>query len=193
MAERRPELLDAALSVIVERGYRGATLDAVAARAGVTKPVIYSVFSNRDAFFAALLDREEQRALTAIAAAMPASGALAGSDRAALRRSVATGIAGLLRAVEHDPSPWRLILAATEATPGPVRERIHRDRGLIYEGVHRLVADGLAAAGADGLDAGLLAHALFGAVERLIRLAAEKPGVVDPDRAGDVIVALLST
>lgn len=191
MDERRTELLDAALEVVVVRGFAGATLDAVAARAGVTKPVIYSAFTDRDAFFAALLDREEQRAMVAVTAAMPDLAGLATATPARLRATVADGVAGLIRAVRHDPAPWRLILTDPAVTPPAVARRIRRDRGLILDAVEALVERGLAIAGIRRLDPELLAHALFAAVERLVRLAAERPDIITPERAGSTIAALL--
>ena len=46
-------LIDAALEVISETGFAGATLDAIARRAGVTRGSIYSNFADRDALFVA--------------------------------------------------------------------------------------------------------------------------------------------
>jgi len=48
-AESRPEeILQAALEVLGENGYRATRLDDVAARAGVTKPLIYHYFQSKD-------------------------------------------------------------------------------------------------------------------------------------------------
>ncbi len=50
-AKRRSQLVDAAMSVFASEGYQKTTMDAVAARAGVTKPVLYQHFpSKRDLF-----------------------------------------------------------------------------------------------------------------------------------------------
>ncbi|MDT7633226.1 MAG: hypothetical protein QOI50_5156, partial [Pseudonocardiales bacterium] len=40
-AQRRTQLLDAALRLVVTRGHNAVTMDAVAEQVGVTKPVIY--------------------------------------------------------------------------------------------------------------------------------------------------------
>src|SRR5438045_3350559 len=68
---RRPLVLDAAFAVFLERGYAAASMDAIAERAGVTKPVVYACFESKEALFAALMEREEQRVLAQIAAALP--------------------------------------------------------------------------------------------------------------------------
>lgn len=54
----RRALLKAAGDLIREVGYEGATLEAIAARAGMTRGAIYGNFANRDGLFAAVaLDR----------------------------------------------------------------------------------------------------------------------------------------
>ena len=66
---RRPEVLDAALKLFLERGYQGTSMEAIARAAGVTKPVVYACFPGKDELFRALLAREEERILGEIQAA----------------------------------------------------------------------------------------------------------------------------
>ncbi|MCB1403094.1 MAG: TetR family transcriptional regulator, partial [Rhodobacteraceae bacterium] len=55
-AERsRRAILDAALEEFSELGHAGARIDAIAARAGVSKPLIYSYFGDKDALYMAAL------------------------------------------------------------------------------------------------------------------------------------------
>ncbi len=54
-ARTRQSLLDAAASVFAERGYHGATLDAIAERAGLSKGSVYHNFSSKHELFATLL------------------------------------------------------------------------------------------------------------------------------------------
>jgi AcrR family transcriptional regulator len=186
--ERRPQLLDAALETILERGYGGATLELIAKRAGVSKPVIYAVFSDRDAVLGALLDREEARVLSAITGALPPLEAVA--QRPDLNRLIAEGVARLLRIVAAEPAPWQLIFTESESTPEAVRSRIARDRGLIHDGLRELMRRGLPATGREDLNPDLLAHAFFAVVERFARLAAAGDATPDPDAAGAVVAAL---
>jgi AcrR family transcriptional regulator len=51
----RRRLLDSALQVFAERGYAGASLDEVAAAAGLTKGAIYSNFASKDELFFAMM------------------------------------------------------------------------------------------------------------------------------------------
>ena len=52
----RAKLLDAAREVFVGTGYRRATLDSIAARAGFTKGAVYWHFPNKQALFLALVE-----------------------------------------------------------------------------------------------------------------------------------------
>ena len=53
----RGQLLTAARRAFLERGYAGATLDAIADEAGFTKGVVYSHFAGKSDLFLALLER----------------------------------------------------------------------------------------------------------------------------------------
>jgi AcrR family transcriptional regulator len=60
--EHRREVLDAARRTFLDRGYHGASIDAIALAAGFTKGVVYSQFGSKDDLFLALLaERIEQR------------------------------------------------------------------------------------------------------------------------------------
>ena len=56
-SERRAQLLDAALGVFVETGYHSAAMDDIAARAGVSKPVLYQHFPGKLELYLALIDQ----------------------------------------------------------------------------------------------------------------------------------------
>ncbi|WP_200942541.1 TetR/AcrR family transcriptional regulator [Knoellia sp. Soil729] len=55
-SERRAQLLVAAQSVFVERGYHAAAMDDIAEHAGVSKPVLYQHFPGKLELYLALLD-----------------------------------------------------------------------------------------------------------------------------------------
>jgi AcrR family transcriptional regulator len=52
---RERAILDAALKVFAAAGYTGASMDAVAAEAGVTKPTLYSYFPSKESLFQAMM------------------------------------------------------------------------------------------------------------------------------------------
>ncbi|MGP3771996.1 TetR/AcrR family transcriptional regulator [Streptomyces sp. SDT5-1] len=58
--ERRAEILRAALDVIAERGYRGASLAAVAERVGLTQQGLLHHFPTKEALLVAVLEERDQ-------------------------------------------------------------------------------------------------------------------------------------
>ncbi|MFJ9897480.1 TetR/AcrR family transcriptional regulator [Streptomyces sp. NPDC091280] len=59
-AERRAEIVRAALEVIAERGYRGASLAAVAERVGLTQQGLLHHFPTKDALLVAVLEERDR-------------------------------------------------------------------------------------------------------------------------------------
>lgn len=58
--ERRAEILRAAFEVIAERGYRGATLSAVAERVGLTQQGLLHYFPTKEALLVAVLEKRDE-------------------------------------------------------------------------------------------------------------------------------------
>jgi AcrR family transcriptional regulator len=56
--ERHQQLLDVGLGLFAERGFDGASMEEVASRAGVSKPVVYEHFGSKDGLYAEVVDRE---------------------------------------------------------------------------------------------------------------------------------------
>src|ERR1700726_4704350 len=69
--QRREQLIDAALTVILEQGYSGVSIEAVARTAGVTRPVVYDHFPNLGRLLHALVEREERYALEQLEQVVP--------------------------------------------------------------------------------------------------------------------------
>jgi AcrR family transcriptional regulator len=68
-AERERQILDAAVAVFSERGYANASMDAVAERVGVTKPVVYTHYGSKEGLFLACVSRIRSALLEATSAA----------------------------------------------------------------------------------------------------------------------------
>jgi AcrR family transcriptional regulator len=185
-AERREQLLDAALTVIAKRGYGGVSMEAVAREAGVTKPVVYDLFSNLGELLTALLEREEQRALAQLAEVMPSEPA---SDPDEL---VVSGFIAFLSSVASSPTSWRLILMPVEGTPAVVRDRVEENRQRIAARLEELLAWGVAARGGPtALDVELAAQGLVAVGEHLARLVLTDPQRYSPERASEFARTLL--
>jgi AcrR family transcriptional regulator len=62
-AQRRRQILDAAVRVFAERGHRSAALHEVAAMCGVTEPLLYRYFTTRKALMVAATEAATDQAL----------------------------------------------------------------------------------------------------------------------------------
>ncbi|MFJ2240831.1 TetR/AcrR family transcriptional regulator [Streptomyces sp. NPDC087859] len=184
--ERREQLLDAALAVIVSDGYDRVSIDAIAKRAGVARSVVYGAFENLDALLTALLDRQQARAFERLLRTVPDAGEL--SDPAAFASEAVRRMADMLH---QDPDTWRLILLPPGNMPVVVRDRIEADRERFRLLVERWLSLALADRSDPGLDAQVLAHALVACAEHFGRVALTEPAKFDlPRLTGQVRVIL---
>ena len=62
---KEQRILEAALKVFSESGYSGASMDAVAAEAGLTKPTLYQYFPSKDVLFESMMLQKRNDMLTA--------------------------------------------------------------------------------------------------------------------------------
>src|SRR6202012_3353058 len=125
--KRREQLIDAALSVIVEQGYEGVSIESIARVAGVTRPVIYDHFSNLGRLLQALIEREEAYALAQLDDVVPSTPQTTGEPPALF----AAGVRRFRDAVASRPNTWRIILLPPEGTPGIVREHVETNRARL--------------------------------------------------------------
>jgi AcrR family transcriptional regulator len=62
-AERREQLVEISRALFAERGLDGTSIEEIAARAGVSKPVVYEHFGGKEGLYAVVVDREVRRLL----------------------------------------------------------------------------------------------------------------------------------
>ena len=99
--ERREQLLDVGRALFAERGYDGTAVEEIAARAGVSKPVVYEHFGGKEGLYAVVVDREVQRLLDTF------TNALTG-DNSKLLLEQAT--LALLTYIEDEPNGFRILV-----------------------------------------------------------------------------------
>lgn len=73
-ADREIQLLEIAEGVLVERGYLATTVEEIAARAGITKPVIYDHFGSKDGLLQRVITRAHEELEQATVRAYAAMG-----------------------------------------------------------------------------------------------------------------------
>lgn len=180
-AQRRTELLDAALHLVVTQGHSAATMAAVADEAGVTKPVVYSLFANRAELLAALLEREQAGALAQMAAALPADLDDFAPDR--LGGQLPQLLDGVLTAVRAAPERWRCIVVEMPDMPAEFHAARARAREVAVSMVQQLTARVLTEVDAPAaLDAEITAHLVLGLLETAARLVLTDPEHFAPQR-----------
>ncbi|MEZ0066322.1 AcrR family transcriptional regulator [Streptacidiphilus sp. MAP12-20] len=131
--ERRAELLDAADRVVRREGPR-ASMNAIAAEAGITKPILYRHFGDKNGLYRALADRHSATLLDHIREALAAP-----LDR---RERVENVIDTYLGAIESAPQVYRFLAhpdpAADSLSPaGPLAPTL---RAIAAELSHAIAA-----------------------------------------------------
>ncbi|MER7174320.1 TetR/AcrR family transcriptional regulator [Streptomyces mesophilus] len=71
-AERRQQLLDIGRTLFAEKGFEGTSVEEIAAKAGVSKPVVYEHFGGKEGLYAVVVDREMQRLLDMVTSSLTA-------------------------------------------------------------------------------------------------------------------------
>lgn len=61
--QRREQLLTVSLALFAEKGFEGTSVEEIAARAKVSKPVVYEHFRGKEGMYAVIVDRELQQLL----------------------------------------------------------------------------------------------------------------------------------
>lgn len=114
--QRREQVLDAAREVFVASGYHAASMDDIADRAGVSKPVLYQHFPGKLDLYVALLDTAIDDLLEA------AKAALTGTSDNRLRVSAMTTV--YFAFVEDPGGAFRLVFESDLANEPAVRQRV---------------------------------------------------------------------
>jgi AcrR family transcriptional regulator len=146
---RRKQLLGAALEVFVASGYHAASMDDIAERAAVSKPVLYQHFPGKLELYLALLDEHtgtlEQRVRTAL------------TGTADNRERVARCIRAYFDFVDDPGGAFRLVFESDLRNDSGVRERVERSLQLSIDALADTIArdTGLARDEAELLSSGL--------------------------------------
>lgn len=134
--EAQQRLLESALTVFSEKGYEGATVREIISRAGVTRPVLYYYFENKEDLFCRLMEHWFEEIVHDMARTA------SGSD----------GVVDRLQALARDefeqarksPQVAQLVM---QVFLSPVLQRLHLDREALwrsrFEVVRRIVAEGM--------------------------------------------------
>ena len=103
--ERRQQLLDVARNLFAEKGFDGASIEEIAHRANVSKPVVYEHFGGKEGVYAVVVDREMQYLLAMMTSAL--------AEEAHPRLLLERAAVALLDYVEGSADGFRILVRAS--------------------------------------------------------------------------------
>jgi AcrR family transcriptional regulator len=151
--ERRAQLIDVGRAVFAKRGYEGASMEEIADRAKVSKPIVYEHFGGKEGIYAVIVDREMdyvvRRIVEAIAAGTP-------------RERVEQASLAFLNYVKDHPDGFAVL--SQDSPLSATRGRLSSLLNDLAERVGDIFATTFKQAGYDPKAAPIYAHALVGMV-----------------------------
>jgi AcrR family transcriptional regulator len=167
--DRNRQLVEVAEQVFAERGIAATTMEEIADRAGVTKPILYDHFGSKDGLLAAVI----ARAGSDLGAAV--EGAVAGAEGP--EDAFARGLHAYFSFMEQHRAAWMALLTetSTNSEAAEALEGIRQERA-------RFIAELIVAEveGSDAATATTYAQVVIGACERLAT-APQRGAASSPD------------
>jgi AcrR family transcriptional regulator len=150
---RRAQLVEVGRTVFAQRGYEATSVEEIAERAGISKPIVYEHFGGKEGLYAVIVDREVEHIVERITAAITS-----GSPRERLEGAALA----FLAYVKERPGGFAVLLR-----DAPASKRSGEMPALMYDLAERVGAiftDQFRKAGYDAKAAPIYAHALVGMV-----------------------------
>jgi AcrR family transcriptional regulator len=185
--EREDQILTIASEVFADDGFAMANIQAIADRAGISKPLIYNYFTSKEGLFLACIDRAGGIVADEIER-------IANEDSVGIERGMRT-LDGMFHVLEDQRHLWRLFYDRSAPTTGPVADAVghytERITKLADEGVAELMAlSGIT----DSLDVSAMTAVWMGIVDSLMRWWVEHPdesAAAMTERSGRLLSAIL--
>ena len=153
-SQRREQLLAVSRRLFAEKGFEGTSVEEIAARAEVSKPVVYEHFGGKEGIYAVVVDREVQALTAALSGALDEGG----HPKVLLER---TALA-LLSYIEASEDGFRILVrdSPVAQTTGTFASLI----GDVATAVEHLLSEEFSARGFDPRHAPMYAQMLVGMV-----------------------------
>jgi AcrR family transcriptional regulator len=183
-AAREQLILGVSGQVFAHSGYHSASMDEIAERAGVSKPMLYAYFGSKEGLYLAYVERTGRELVQRLV------GAARREDPPA--RRLRAPITEFLSFVEEYRDGWTVLFSEV-ASSRPLEDQVAQLRRQVAEAVRRMVEasipprGGPPAAASDGI-----AHAIVGAGESLANWWLEHPEV-KREQVADWYVAMVQT
>ncbi len=162
-ADRMEQTLEVAHVLFAARGFAAVTMDDIAAEVGVTKPLLYNYFGNKEHLYVACMERAGDALFATIEETVRPS-----SNPGDLLND---GLRAFFAFLDADRAAWAVLFDETLPQSGVVANRVADYRGRLLE----LVAESLLAQlpprrrDAASIEVEALSTALMGAAEALAR------------------------
>jgi AcrR family transcriptional regulator len=177
-AVREQQMLDAAVQMFSVNGYHETSMDAIAAEAQISKPMLYLYYGSKEDLFGACLNREMSRFIDVVRADID----FTQSPKALLRNTIVS----FLRYIDANRASW--IVMYTQATSSQAfAQTVREGREQIIELVGGLVRAGTRTPRAD-VEIEMMAVALVGAGEAMATRVST--GDIDVDEAAELMIDL---
>ena len=173
--ERREQLLDVGRQLFADKGFEAVTVEEIAAKAKVSKPMVYEHFGGKEGLYAVVVDREMEYVIAQISAAI--------SEGTPRDRVEAASLA-FMRYVKERPSGFAVLSRDAPVTTGLsnlLAEVAHRVGNVFRAEFKR--------AGYDARTAPLYAQALIGMVTFVGQWCIDNPKM-SPEEAASHVAAL---
>ncbi len=178
--ERRAQLLVAALEIFTSSGYHAASMDEIAERASVSKPVLYQHFPSKLDLYLAVLDLHIDSLVFAIQRAIAST-----RDN---RSRVKATIDAYFGFIEGEGEAFRLLFESDMSVEPQVRERLER---MTYDCAVAVSAVISADTGLPKDESMILAIGLIGCAQISARHWLEKGGKIDRSGASALVTSLM--
>ncbi len=177
-AVREQQMLDAAVQMFSVNGYHETSMDAIAAEAEISKPMLYLYYGSKEDLFGACLDRELNRFIDAVRADID----FAQNPRDMLRNTIGS----FLRYIDANRASW-IVMYTQAISSQAFAHTVREGREQIIELVAGLVRAGSRSPRPE-TDYQMMAVALVGAGEAMAtRLST---GDIDVDEAAQLMIDL---
>lgn len=177
-AVREQQMLDAAVEIFAARGYRAASMDAIAAEAKISKPMLYLYYGSKDELFSAVVVRESERLVSAMSAGW--------DPHLKQSEQVHIIIRNILTYVHGHQDSWRVIYRVSMAHPH-FAELVSISRSRLTELLSEVLRRGLQKPLRDS-EIEIMSITIVGALEAISDRISE--GDIDIDEAATVLVGM---
>ena len=181
-AVREQQMLDAAVEMFSANGYHETSMDAIAAQAQISKPMLYLYYGSKEELFGAVLSRELSRFIEAVRTDVGLGGDLTQSPRELLRRTIVS----VLHYIDANRASW-IVLYSQATSSQAFAHTVREGRERIIDLVARLLESGTRNPKPHS-DFHMMAVALVGAGEAVA--ARVSVGDTDVDEASELLINL---